>query len=126
MNDIRNSIKHIRKLTYFSHSLTGIAITLVTATETDDCEVDMKAVAIDNCNVGPITVSAVADNKVEGQGIEVFLLSIREDAAYIIDKPSIATVYIKGKSISQLAVVLPVDIEYILCIRKIGPSEILL
>ncbi len=53
-------------------------------------------VAVDNCGVGPITVSAVADNKVEDQGTEVFLLSIAEDAAYIVGNPPIATVYVKG------------------------------
>ena len=80
-----------------TYSFPGIAITLLTARETDDFGLDVKAVAVDNCNMEPITVSAVADNKVEGQGIEVFVLSIQDDAAYINGKPSIATVYIKGK-----------------------------
>ncbi len=99
VDDIRNFVNHIRNLllTCLPNSLTVIAITLVTARETDDFGLDVKAVPIDNCNVGPITVSAVADNKVESQGIEVFLLSIPEDAAYITNNPSIATVYIKGK-----------------------------
>ena len=74
-------------------------IALLTARETDDFDLDVDMVAVDNCGVGPITVSAVADNKVEDQGIEVFLLSIAEDAAYIVGKPSIAIVYIKGRYI---------------------------
>ena len=81
----------------FSHSFPGIAITLLTAWETDDFGLDVKAVAIDNCDMEPITVSTVADKKVEGQGLELFLLSIPNDVAYINGKPSIATVYVKGK-----------------------------
>ncbi len=75
---------------------------ILTAKENEiDFRPDVQTVAVDNCDVAPITVFTVEDFKVEGQGIEVFLLSIAEDAAYIIGRPSIATVYIKGMIIKQ-------------------------
>ncbi|XP_072021452.1 uncharacterized protein [Amphiura filiformis] len=73
----------------------GVDITDLTTRETDDFTLDVSTVAVANFDMEPIMVSAVAELKVEGEGVEVFLLSIPDNAAYIVGKPSIATVYIK-------------------------------
>ena len=93
-----------------------IDISLLTARETDDFDLDVNMVAVANCDVGPITVSAAVDNKVEDQGVEVFLLSIVEDAAYmyIVGKPSIATVYIKG-TLFSIVILLAIIAVCFLC-----------
>ena len=81
---------------------TDVDVNLLTARRPDDFDLDTQTVSVVDCGLGPVVVSAVAENKVEGQGIEVFLLSIIPDAAYMIGKPSIATVYIKGMYIVLL------------------------
>ncbi|XP_072037114.1 uncharacterized protein [Amphiura filiformis] len=73
----------------------GVDIYPLTATEIDDFALDVQTVAVANCDMEPLVVSAVADLKVEGHGIEVFLLTIPDNAAYIVGKPSIATIYIR-------------------------------
>ena len=71
-------------------------VVLLTARETDDFTLSVQMVSVTNFNVAPIVVSAIADNKVEDEGTEIFLLSIPDNAAYIVGQPSVATIYIEG------------------------------
>ena len=89
-------------LDFIHFHLKEVDTTILTAKENEiDFRPDVQTVAVDNCGVATITVFTVEDFKIEGQGIEAFLLSIQEDAAYTIGKPSIATVYIKGTVIKE-------------------------
>ncbi len=82
-------------------STLGVTITELTARITDDFTLSMTPVPVATYNTADITVTGVPDTVIEGlvivgQGVEAFISCITPNAAYNIEEPSCATVFIKG------------------------------